>query len=94
MDPSGKVAVTVNYTNGSLAAYGLEPDGKLGEAFYVDQHTGKPLSPKQPGPKQHGIQFSKDNKYMYHRRSGAGPGLQLSLRCRGAVHHALPIRPM
>jgi 6-phosphogluconolactonase len=65
VDPSGKVAVTVNYTNGSLAAYKLEPDGKLGEAFYVDQHTGKPLSPKQPGPKQHGIQFSKDNKYMY-----------------------------
>jgi 6-phosphogluconolactonase len=65
VDPSGRVAVTVNYTNGSLAAYRLEPDGKLGEAFYVDQHTGKPLSPKQPGPKQHGIQFSKDNKFMF-----------------------------
>jgi 6-phosphogluconolactonase len=65
VDPSGKVAVTVNYTTGSLAAYKLEPDGKLGEAFYVDQHTGKPLSPKQPGPKQHGIQFSKDDKFMY-----------------------------
>jgi len=65
LDSSGSVAVTVNYTSGSLAAYKLEPDGKLGEAFYVDQHTGKPLSPKQPGPKQHGIQFSKDNKYMF-----------------------------
>ena len=65
VDPSGRVAVTVNYTNGSLAAYKLEPDGRLGEAFYVDQHTGKPLSPKQPGPKQHGIQFSKDDKYMF-----------------------------
>jgi len=65
VDPTGQVAVTVNYTSGSLAAYKLEPDGKLGEAFYVDQHTGKPLSPKQPGPKQHGIQFSKDNKFMY-----------------------------
>ena len=65
VDPSGRVAVTVNYTSGSLAAYKLEPDGRLGEAFYVDQHTGKPLSPKQPGPKQHGIQFSKDNKYMF-----------------------------
>jgi len=65
VDPSGRVAVTVNYTSGSLAAYKLEPDGKLGEAFYVDQHTGKPLSPKQPGPKQHGIQFSKDNMFMF-----------------------------
>ena len=65
VDPSGLVAVTVNYASGSLAAYKLEPDGKLGEAFFVDQHTGKPLSLKQPGPKQHGVQFSKDNKYMF-----------------------------
>jgi len=65
VDPSGRVAVTVNYASGSLAAYKLEPDGKLGEAFYVDQHTGKPLSAKQPGPKQHGIQFSKDNRFMF-----------------------------
>ena len=65
VDPSGRAAVTVNYTNGSLAAYKLEPDGRLGEAFYVDQHTGKPLSPKQPGPKQHGIQFAADNKHMF-----------------------------
>jgi 6-phosphogluconolactonase len=65
VDPSGRVAVTVNYTTGTLAAYKLEPDGKLGEAFYVEKHSGTPLSPKQPGPKQHGIQFSKDNKTMF-----------------------------
>lgn len=65
VDPSGRVAVTVNYTTGTLAAYALEPNGKLGEAFFVDHHTGKPLSPKQPGPKQHGIQFSKDDKVMF-----------------------------
>jgi len=59
------VAVTVNYTSGTLAAYKLEPDGKLGEAFYVVKHQGKPLSAAQPGPKQHGIQFSKDNKFMF-----------------------------
>jgi 6-phosphogluconolactonase len=65
VDPSGRVAVTVNYTNGSMAAFRLEPDGRLGEAFYVDQHTGTPLSPKQPGPRQHGIQFSRDNKFLF-----------------------------
>jgi 6-phosphogluconolactonase len=65
VDPSGRVAVTVNYTSGSLAAYRIEPDGRLGEAFYVDNHSGKPLSPKQPGPKQHGIQFSKDNRFLF-----------------------------
>jgi len=65
VDPSGRVAVAVNYTSGTLAAYKLEPDGKLGEAFFTVKHQGKPLSSAQPGPKQHGIQFSKDNKYMF-----------------------------
>jgi 6-phosphogluconolactonase len=65
VDPSGRVAVTVNFTSGSLAAYQLASDGELGEAFYVDQHTGKPLSAEQPGPKQHGIQFSKDDQYLF-----------------------------
>ena len=65
VDPSGKVAVAVNYTSGSGAAYKIEADGRLSEAFWVDQHTGKPLSDKQPGPKQHGVQFSKDNRFMF-----------------------------
>ena len=65
VDPSGRVAVTVNYTSGTLAAYKLEPDGKLDEAFFTVKHEGKPLSAAQPGPKQHGIQFSKDNKIMF-----------------------------
>jgi len=65
VDPSGRVAVTVNFSSGSLAAYKLEADGRLDDAFYVDQHTGKPLSPKQTGARQHGIQFSKDDKYLF-----------------------------
>jgi 6-phosphogluconolactonase len=65
VDPSGRVAVTVNYASGDMAAYRLEPGGKLGEAFFVDKHTGKPLSAKQPGAKQHGIQFSKDGRHLF-----------------------------
>lgn len=65
LDPSGRIAVTVNYTTGTLAAYKIEKDGRLAEAFYVDQHSGKPLSASQPGPKAHGIDFSKDGKWMY-----------------------------
>lgn len=88
VDPSGQVAVTVNYTDGVLAAYKLEPDGKLGKAFYVAKHSGAPLSPKQPGPKQHGIQFSKDNRFLFITDLGVGPGLQLSIRCRRPFHRA------
>ena len=65
IDPSGRVAVTVNFASGSLAAYKLQPDGSLDEAFYVDQHSGKPLSPDQTGGRQHGIQFSKDDQYLF-----------------------------
>ena len=66
VDPSGKVAVAVNYGSGSVAAYGIEPDGKLSEPFYVDQHGGQPSPPsKQPGPRAHGVVFSSDSRYAY-----------------------------
>jgi 6-phosphogluconolactonase len=65
VDPTGKMAVTVNYNTGTLAALPIESDGRLGEAFYVDQHTGQPLSPRQPGPRAHGVVFSKDARFAY-----------------------------
>ncbi|MBV9550361.1 MAG: lactonase family protein [Alphaproteobacteria bacterium] len=65
LDHSGKVAVTVNYNDGTVAAFLREPDGKLGEAFYVDRHKGAPLSAAQPGPRAHGIVFSPDNRFMF-----------------------------
>ncbi len=65
LDPSGKLAGTVTYNSGTFTLYGVEPDGRLSEPFYTDQHTGKPLSPRQPGPKAHGIVFSKDSKFVY-----------------------------
>jgi 6-phosphogluconolactonase len=64
-DPTGKMAVTVNYNTGTMAALAIEDDGRLAEAFYVDQHTGQPLSPRQPGPRAHGVVFSKDARYAY-----------------------------
>src|SRR4051812_36008937 len=65
LDPSGKVAVTVTYNTGTVTAYGVEPDGRLSEGFYTDQHTGRPLSPAQPGPRAHGVVFSGDSRWAY-----------------------------
>jgi 6-phosphogluconolactonase len=65
VDPTGRMAVTVNYNSGTMAAIGIENDGKLSEPFYVDQHSGQPLSPRQPGPRAHGVVFSKDVRFMY-----------------------------
>lgn len=65
LDPSGRIAVTVNYGTGTIAAYRVLPDGKLSEAFYTEQYAGPPLSPKMTGPHSHGIQFSKDGRFMW-----------------------------
>lgn len=66
VDPSGRVAVAVNYRSGSVAAFGLERDGNISEAFYVDQHEGQPQPPsKQPGPRAHGVVFSSDSRFAY-----------------------------
>lgn len=64
VDPSGKVAAAVNYVSGSLAAFRIEPDGKLADAFFTETDTGKSRS-KQPGPEQHGIQFTHDSRFMF-----------------------------
>ena len=65
VDPVGRIAVSVNYGTGNLAAYKILPDGALADAFYVDQHTGQPRSPRQRGPKAHGVEFSRDGRFMY-----------------------------
>jgi 6-phosphogluconolactonase len=66
VDPSGQIAVTVNYRSGSVAAFGIEPNGRLTEAFYVDQHTGQPSPPsRQPGPRAHGVEFASDSRFAY-----------------------------
>jgi 6-phosphogluconolactonase len=66
VDPGGRVAVAVNYRSGSVAAFGLEKDGRISEAFYIDQHEGQPQPPsKQPGPRAHGVVFSSDSRFAY-----------------------------
>jgi 6-phosphogluconolactonase len=65
LDPGGKVASTVTYNSGTFSVFGVEPDGKLTEATYTDQHAGTPLSAKQPGPRAHGIVFSRDSRFAY-----------------------------
>ena len=73
LDPGGKLAATVTYNSGTFSVFGVEPDGKLTEAFYTDQHTGKPLSDKQPGPKAHGIVFSEGQPHRLCCRAWARP---------------------
>jgi 6-phosphogluconolactonase len=84
VDPSGKVAVAVNYRSGSVAAFGIEPDGKLTDAFYIDQHAGWPVPPsKQPGPRAHGVEFSSDSRFAYVADIGIDRVYSYRLDARG-----------
>ena len=65
LDPSGKVAITVTYQSGTVSALPIEPDGRLGEAFYTDQHAGPSASHEPPGPHAHGVVFSQDGRFAY-----------------------------
>ena len=60
LDPTGRIAVTVNYTTGNLAAFRVLPDGRLSEAFYSDQHVAP-----SGAAHAHGIVFSKDGSHMF-----------------------------
>jgi 6-phosphogluconolactonase len=91
LDPSGKVAITVTYNSGTVTAYGVEADGKLSEGFYTDQHTGAPLSPRQPGPRAHGIVFSKDSRFVYIAELGLDR--VYSYRLDTAKHTMTPFDP-
>jgi 6-phosphogluconolactonase len=85
LDPSGKIAVTVNYLTGNLAAYRLLRDGSLSDAFYLDQHTGAPLPGGQPGPRAHGIEFTKDGRYMFVAELGLDRVYTYRVDARAAV---------
>lgn len=70
VDPSGRIAVTVNYRSGSIAAFRIQRDGKLSNAFFVERHnpaTAMPTPAPAPAPvaKVHGAIFTKDSRHMF-----------------------------
>lgn len=64
LDRSGKYALVANYSSGSLAVYPLQPDGSLGEATDLVQHSGKGPDPnRQEGPHAHFILTDPTNAF-------------------------------
>ena len=66
----GRIAATVTYNGGTVTVFGIQPDGRLTEAIYTEKHAGQPLSAKQPGPRAHGVVFSKDGRWAYVAQLG------------------------
>jgi len=64
LDKTGKYVMVANYDSGSVAVFPMLPDGELGEASAVIQHTGNGPDPKrQEGPHAHEIEASPDNQF-------------------------------
>jgi len=64
VDKTGKYVLVANYTGGSIAAFPISEDGKLGEASAFVQHTGHgPDAKRQEAPHAHSIDLSPDNRF-------------------------------
>jgi len=64
VDKTGKYVLVANYTGGSIAAFPILADGRLGEASAFVQHTGRGTNPqRQEGPHAHSIDLSPDNRF-------------------------------
>ena len=64
LDRTGKYALVANYTSGSVAAFPLLADGRLGNASAFVQHTGHGVNrERQEGPHAHSINLSPDNRF-------------------------------
>jgi 6-phosphogluconolactonase len=66
VDRTGKYVLVANYDGGSIAAFPILEDGKLGEASAFVQHNGHGANPKrQEGPHAHSIDMSPDNHFAF-----------------------------
>lgn len=60
-----KLAVTANYTGGSISAFPLLPEGRIDEAAVYVYEGGTPESARQKAPHLHCIYASPDEKFLY-----------------------------
>ena len=64
VDKTGKYVLVANYTTGSIAAFPILGDGRLGQPSAFIQHTGHGTDPqRQEGPHAHSIDLTPDNRF-------------------------------
>jgi 6-phosphogluconolactonase len=64
LDKTAKVAMTAQYSGGSVSSFRIGDDGALSNAVSVIQHQGSGADPKrQAAPHAHSIRMAPDNKY-------------------------------
>src|SRR5262245_59203194 len=66
LDRTGNYLLVANKADGSVAVLPLGPEGKLGEATDVKQHSGKSVHPnRQTGPHPTSVTLSPDNRFAF-----------------------------
>ncbi len=64
VDKTGKYVLVANYTSGSIAAFPILEDGRLGQPSAFIQHSGHGTDPqRQEGPHAHSIDLTPDNRF-------------------------------
>ncbi len=66
LDKEGRNLLVANYSGGNVAVLAVGPDGRLGEATAVVQHTGKSVNPdRQEGPHPHCVTLDRANRFAF-----------------------------
>jgi len=66
LDQQGRNLLLANYNSGSVAVLPVGPDGRLGEATAVVQHTGKSVNPdRQEAPHPHCVTLDPANRFAF-----------------------------
>ncbi|MCU1274775.1 MAG: hypothetical protein JWO48_2206 [Bryobacterales bacterium] len=66
VDKTGKSLMVANYGSGSVAAFPLGADGRLGDAAVVIKHSGPSVDPRrQRGPHAHAVVLSADSRFLF-----------------------------
>jgi len=63
-DPSGRYALTANYSGGNVTVLPVDREGQLGPAVGVVAHEGSSIRPEQEGPHPHMIAPTLDEAYL------------------------------
>jgi 6-phosphogluconolactonase len=72
LDRTGSVALAANYGDGSVATFGIESGGRLGETTGVHRQVGRSIvARRQTGPHAHGAFVSPSNHYVVVPNLGA-----------------------
>ncbi len=66
LNAQGNLLFVSNYSSGSLAAFSLQADGRIGDLCSFIQHSGKSVDPmRQKGPHIHSTKMGKQDAFLY-----------------------------